>query len=79
METVSKVSYLLVQVLLTIYSLIKEISGEMPHPNGRIVVRYKVQNGIIQAEIILPEHTNGTLVWKNKNYPLKGGNNYLKL
>jgi hypothetical protein len=58
---------------------IEDISGEMPHPNGKIQVNYKVQNGRLQADINLPAKTSGTLVWKDKNYPLKGGKNTFKL
>ncbi len=58
---------------------IEDISGEMPHPNGKIVVNYKLQKGTIQADINLPKNTNGTFVWKDKNYLLKVGKNAFKL
>lgn len=58
---------------------IEDISGEMPHPNGKIVVKYKLQKGSLQADINLPEKTNGTFVWKDKNYLLKAGKNAFKL
>ncbi len=58
---------------------IEDISGEMPHPNGKIAVSYKVKQGAMQAEIDLPEKTSGTFVWKGKNLALKAGRNSLKL
>jgi len=58
---------------------IEEIGGEMPHPNGKIVVKYKVQKGILQAEINLPDKTEGSFVWKGKTQALKTGKNLLKL
>jgi alpha-L-rhamnosidase len=58
---------------------IDDISGEMPHPNGKISVKYKLQKGSLQAEIILPENTEGTFVWKDKEHSLKGGKNAFKL
>jgi hypothetical protein len=45
---------------------IEEISGEMPHPNGKISVKYKVQKGSLQAEINLPENTSGSLYGRRK-------------
>ena len=58
---------------------IEDISGEMPHPNGKIMVKYKLQKGALQAEINLPQNTPGTFAWKDKNYPLKAGKNTFKL
>ena len=58
---------------------ITDIAGEMPHPNGKISVKYKVQKGSLQAEINLPENTSGSFVWKDKSYDLKGGKNSLTL
>jgi alpha-L-rhamnosidase len=54
---------------------IEDIGGEMPHPNGKISVVYKSRKGKLQTEIILPEHTTGTFVWKDKSYLLKEGKN----
>lgn len=58
---------------------IDDISGEMPHPNGKISVRYKIQKGMLTAEIDLPSNTKGTFVWKDKEYALKDGRNSFKL
>lgn len=58
---------------------IENISGEIPHPNGKISVAYKLQKGVLQAEISLPKNTAGKFVWKGKEHVLKAGNNVLKL
>lgn len=57
---------------------IEEISGEMPHPNGLLTVKYKLQKDKLQAEINLPVNTSGTFVWKGKRYMLKEGENNFK-
>jgi hypothetical protein len=58
---------------------IKEISGEMPHPEGKISVSYKIRKNELQTEIFLPENTSGTFIWKDQTYPLKGGKNEFSL
>ena len=57
---------------------IKQISGEMPHPAGKISVDYSNSESGLKAEINLPEGISGTFVWKGKNYDLAGGLNKLK-
>jgi len=56
-----------------------EISGEIPHPNGKISVAYKLRKGSLKAEINLPENTSGTFVWKGKSHAIKGGKNTFNL
>ncbi|MDN5284263.1 MAG: alpha-rhamnosidase [Mucilaginibacter sp.] len=51
------------------------ISGEIPHPNGKIAVGYKFEKGKWQININLPQATTGIFVWKVKRYILKAGNN----
>ncbi|RYY37567.1 MAG: alpha-rhamnosidase [Sphingobacteriaceae bacterium] len=58
---------------------LKTISGEMPHPNGKIAVSYKFAKNKWQVNIALPEKTTGTLVWKAKEVKLHPGNNTLSL
>jgi len=58
---------------------IEDISGEMPHPNGKISVKYKQKKGVLSAEIYLPKNTDGKLVWKGKEQLLKAGSNVFKL
>lgn len=50
-------------------------SGEIPHPQGKVSVAYKLENGKWKININLPGTTSGILVWKTKTYPLKAGEN----
>jgi hypothetical protein len=54
---------------------LKNISGEIPHPRGKIFASYQLENGKWKIQIRLPAQTSGHLIWNNKNYPLKGGSN----
>jgi hypothetical protein len=54
---------------------LKNIGGEIPHPNGKVAVDYKLENGKWQIKVNLPKATNGVLVWKAKQYELKAGSN----
>lgn len=58
---------------------IKNISGEIPHPNGKIGVKYSVKAEHITAIIILPKATMGQFIWKGKSYPLIEGENTIKI
>lgn len=58
---------------------IKKISGEIPSPSGIISVKYDVSGNSMNAEIVLPEKTTGTFIWKGATKDLKGGNNLIKL
>ena len=58
---------------------IENIGGEMPHPNGKISVKYVVRKGTMQAEVNLPGRTTGTFVWKGKTHALSAGNNNFTL
>jgi alpha-L-rhamnosidase len=55
------------------------LSGEMPHPNGKVTAEYKFAKGKWQINIGLPRATTGILVWKAKQYPLKAGRNSLEI
>lgn len=53
---------------------LKEVSGSIPHPQGKISVAYKIdKKGVLTAEITLPESISGVFVWKGKTFPLTGG------
>jgi hypothetical protein len=56
---------------------LKNISGQIPHPNGTIFVRYMNKNNKWVIEINLPSKTTGSLTWKGKAYLLKEGKNSL--
>ncbi|PUZ26159.1 alpha-rhamnosidase [Chitinophaga parva] len=58
---------------------LRDLGGEMPHPNGKISVDYHLRNGHWEMRVSLPANTTGTFTWKGKNYPLKAGANMLKL
>ncbi|MEO6547997.1 MAG: alpha-L-rhamnosidase N-terminal domain-containing protein [Ferruginibacter sp.] len=58
---------------------LRNVSGEMPHPNGKISVQYSFINEQINALINLPQKVTGRFIWKGKSYPLKTGKNNLKL
>ncbi|WP_298734997.1 alpha-L-rhamnosidase C-terminal domain-containing protein [uncultured Chitinophaga sp.] len=55
------------------------VSGEIPHPNGKVAVAYTLSNNKWKIKIVLPGETTGTLVWKEKKYPLKAGENLLEI
>jgi hypothetical protein len=54
---------------------LKNISGEIPHPRGKIFVSYQLEDGKWKIQISLPDKTSGHLVWNNNNYPLREGKN----
>ncbi|WP_346238359.1 alpha-L-rhamnosidase N-terminal domain-containing protein [Niabella insulamsoli] len=56
-----------------------KVSGSMPHPHGTITASYKLKGSQWQINISLPPTTSGTLVWKNKAYPLVSGSNSFSL
>lgn len=51
------------------------VSGAIPHPDGKVSVQYTLNNGKWEIIIDLPQHTSGILVWKSRMYKLKAGNN----
>jgi hypothetical protein len=57
----------------------KNVSGEIPHPNGVIAVRYSNKNSRWNIEINLPAGTSGRFIWKGKTYNLKERKNVLGL
>ena len=58
---------------------LENVSGEMPHPSGKISVRFSNSNGHINGEINLPEKVTGRFVWKGKSSALKPGKNVINL
>ena len=56
---------------------ITHIGGSMPHPAGTVSVRYDKDGGKWKVNATLPANTSGILVWGNKVYPLKTGENNL--
>lgn len=58
---------------------LKNLSGYMSHPNGKIAVDYKQSNGKWNFTIMLPKTIVGTFTWKQKQYALHEGNNSFDL
>jgi alpha-L-rhamnosidase len=54
---------------------ITHVSGEIPHPNGKVAVAYALEKDKWNIKISLPSHTSGKFIWKNKTYLLKAGEN----
>lgn len=55
------------------------VSGEMPHPNGKVSVSYVLKGNKWKININLPDQTTGRLVWKDKAYELSAGINSLQI
>lgn len=58
---------------------LRDLTGEMPHPNGKITAAYRLQGGKWDIRIGLPPGTKGRLVWRSQQYPLKAGINTFRL
>ncbi len=41
----------------------EKISGEMPHPKGKINVAYQIGNKKLQAQIETPKQVQGWFIW----------------
>lgn len=54
---------------------ITNISGSIPHPNGKVYVKYKLEKNKWRININLPQNTSGVFMWREKSYLLKEGNN----
>lgn len=58
---------------------LQNLSGEMPHPKGKIKVGYSKNEEKWSIEINLPKNVSGSLKWKGKSYSLKEGSNLIKV
>ena len=58
---------------------LKTAGGEIPHPMGKISVRYALEKGKWNAVVNLPGNLTGSLVWEGKAYELKSGENNINL
>jgi alpha-L-rhamnosidase len=54
---------------------LEHASGEIPHPNGKIVVSYAKNGTGWKINVNLPPKTTGIFIWKGKTYPLRAGEN----
>jgi hypothetical protein len=58
---------------------LKTAGGEIPHPLGKISVRYTLEKGKWNVKVNLPANLTGTFVWTGKMYSLKSGETNLSL
>jgi len=58
---------------------LQKASGEIPHPAGKISVKYVLNKEMWNLEINLPGNLTGSLVWNGKSYDLKAGINNMVL
>ncbi|CAN5696852.1 hypothetical protein BH10BAC2_BH10BAC2_14590 [soil metagenome] len=58
---------------------IENVSGEIPHPKGKISVQYNISGAKTNALINLPENITGRFIWKGKSYALKPGKNIISM
>ena len=58
---------------------LKSAGGEIPNPYGSISASYILKQGIWSINIDLPRMTSGLLIWKEKKYKLKAGNNHFEI
>ncbi|WP_278622752.1 alpha-L-rhamnosidase C-terminal domain-containing protein [Parabacteroides gordonii] len=59
---------------------LKEASGTIPHPLGKISVAYKTnEKRQLVKRIVLPSATTGVFVWKEKEYRLQSGEQTLRV
>ena len=58
---------------------IKNISGEIPHPNGKLSVSFRLEKSKWNMKLVLPQNTSGVFIWKGKSYPVKAGENKLSI
>ena len=56
-----------------------DITGEIPHPNGKVTASYRLEGGEWNIRIGLPPATTGRLVWHSVSHPLKAGMNVFRL
>lgn len=59
--------------------MLTKVSGEIPHPEGKVAVAYSLEGKKWRVSISLPAKTLGTFVWKGKVYELKPGSNAFTL
>lgn len=57
---------------------IKTISGEIPHPDGKLSVSYDLEKSQ-KAVINLPSGISGSFIWKGKSHALTSGENIIEI
>ncbi len=54
-----------------------KVSGEIPHPNGKVGVSYELKHRKWNINISIPEKTSAVFIWKGTTFKLKEGSNLL--
>jgi hypothetical protein len=56
---------------------LKNVSGEIPHPLGKVAVKYISEKGKWNVSVSLPTGLSGSLIWKGQQFDIKeGANNF---
>ena len=58
---------------------LKNISGSIPHPMGKLFVQYQFIKDKWMIDIHLPARVTGTFIWDGKIYSLLEGKNHFDL
>jgi alpha-L-rhamnosidase len=58
---------------------LQKAGGEVPHPQGKIVVNYEFNKGKWTIDIHLPGNLAGTLIWNKHRFALKAGANKFEI
>jgi hypothetical protein len=58
---------------------LQQAGGEIPHPQGKIAVKYRFEKGKWTISVVLPGNLTGRFVWEGKGYDLKAGENRMVL
>ncbi len=58
---------------------LKQAEGEIPNPYGSISTSYVLKKDTWNIDIDLPNETSGLLIWNEKQYDLKAGNNHFEI
>jgi alpha-L-rhamnosidase len=58
---------------------LKVVSGEIPHPNGKIIVKYELEKEKLNIDITLPQNLSGIFIWNSQKHTIKPGKNVFSI
>jgi hypothetical protein len=58
---------------------LERVSGSIPHPKGEITIALQQHEGILEAEVSLPEGISGEFVWKGERREIGPGRTRLRM
>lgn len=58
---------------------LKRVDATAATPRGPVTVRYRIDQGVLQAEIIAPRDLPGEFRWRGESHPLTGARTRLRL